>query len=260
MISQYPSAWDDPKHGDHGYIYVMDYTNAISRGKIAGASIFSSNGRYTTGASATNQKVHSAGDVNIAAGVQMSFVSSSANDAAAGTGLHTLIMSYIEQTTLAAKTESITLNGTTPVNSVATNIRFINSLTMTSAGSGGTNAGDITVTNGGITYGKMLTGASIQESSFRMIPAGKIFIPHDIIASSNSGTAAAQTIFRIINWSESVPLWIPSNSVGCQDGPIVINLRAGRAITAGSIIGIDFTTSKATQVTASIIGHLENSV
>lgn len=258
MISQYPLPWDDPKHGDNGFIYVMDYTNAISRGKISGASSFSSNGHYTAGVAVSNQPVHSAGVVNIASGVQMSFVSSSANDTAVGTGLRTLIMSYIEQTTLLSKTESITMNGTTPVLSVATNIRFINSLTMTSAGSGATNAGDITVTNGGTTYGKILTGAKIQESSFRMVPFGKIFIPHDIVASSNSGNAAAQTVFHVINWSEAIPFWIPSNAVGCQDAPIIINLRAGRAISAGSIIGIDFTADKATQVTGSLIGHLEN--
>lgn len=236
-----------------------DYLLDVSRGRITGASIFSSNGDYTSTGALTDFPVHEAGAVNISlTGVQLSFVSSSANDAAAGTGLRTLIMSYIEHSTLSSKTEIITMNGTTPVLTVATNIRFVNSLTMLTAGSGEKNAGAITATNGGLTYGAIAIGHKVQASSYRMIPTGKIFIPHEIVASSNSGTAAAQTVFHVVNWSTTIPYWIPSNAVGCQDGPIFIALKAGRAIPAGSVIGIEFSTDKATRVTASLIGHLEN--
>jgi hypothetical protein len=132
---------------------------------------------------------------------------------------------------------------------------------MLSADSGvitSSNVGTITATNGGTVYGEIDPGHKSQASSFRMIPAGKVFIPHEIIASSNSGTAAAQSVFHIINWSPSIPYWIPSNSVGCQDGPIVISLDSGRAIPAGNIIGIDMTSDKAATITGSIIGHIED--
>jgi hypothetical protein len=167
-------------------------------------------------------------------------------------------MGYIEHSTLAAKTEIITMNGTTPVLSVATNIRFINSLTMLSAGSGGRNAGAITVTNGGLTYGAMSIGHRVQASAYRMVPAGKVFVPHEIIASSNSDPVGAQAVFHIVNWSSSIPFWLPSNAIGCMDGPIVIPLKAGRMISAGGIIGVEVTLSKGAHVTASIIGHTEN--
>lgn len=232
------------------------------RGFVPGVASFSSNGHYTAGAAVTSIPVHSAGAVNIAAaaGVQMSFVSTSAQDGVGGTGIRTLSMSYIEAVTFAAKTEIITLAGLTPVLSVATNIRFINSLTMLSSGTPvvGVAAGTITATNGGLTYGQISLGARTQESSYRMIQTGKVFIPHEIVASSNSGTAAAQTIFHIVNYSDALPFWIPSNAIGCQDGPIVIPLSAGRPIPAGSIIGVDFSADKAAQVTASLIGHIEN--
>ena len=245
-------------NGYSDHLVVMSYRDALMIGAIPGATPFSSNGKEITTGAVTRLPVSTAGVVNIANGVQMSFVSSSANDAAAGTGLRTLVMSYIEQTTLAAKSEIITMNGLTPVLSVATNIRFINSLTMLTAGSGGTNAGAITVTNGGLTYGKIDAGNNVQFSSYRMVPAGKVFIPHDIIASSNSGAAAAQAIFQIVNWSPSIPYWTPSNAVGCQDGPIVIQLESGRSIPAGNVIGIEVTTDKAATITGSFIGHLEN--
>jgi hypothetical protein len=237
---------------------VMDYEAGIMRGLIDGASSFSSNGDYVASGAITDFPVHEAGAVNISlAGAQMSFVSSSADDSASGTGLRTLAVGYIEHSTLTAKTEIVAMNGNTPVLSVATNIRFINSLTMLSAGSGGKNAGAITATNGGLTYGAISIGHRVQASSYRMVPADKIFVPRLIIASSNSGTAAAQAIFHIVGWSSSLPFWIPSNAVGCQDGPIIIPLH-GRSIPAGSIIGVEATTDKAAHVTASIIGHLEN--
>lgn len=248
--------------GHHGAIVVMSYEAAIAHSLIEGASSFSSNGDYVASGAITEFPVHSSGAVNISlAGVQLSFVSSSAADAAAGTGLRTLSMSYIEHSTLAAKTETITMNGTTPVLSVATNIRFVNSLTMLTAGSGGKNAGAITATNGGLTYGGIIANHRIQESSYRMVPTGKVFFPDLIVASSNSAVnQAAQANFHVVVWSPSVPFWIPTNAIGCSDGPIVIPLKAGRPITAGSVIGVESTTDKAAHVTASIIGHLETAI
>lgn len=247
--------------GHHGTLVTMDYNAAIMHGLIAGASSFSSNGDYEELGAVTDFPVHDAGAVNISlTGVQLSFVSSSVNDAAAGTGLRTLSIGYIEHSTLLAKTETITMNGTTPVLTVATNIRFVNSLTMLTAGSGGKNAGTITATNGGLTYGAMTPGHRVQASSYRMTPAGKVFVPHEIVASSNSGAAATKAVFHIVTWSPSIPFWLPSNACGCQDGPIVIPLKAGRPISAGGIIGVEVTTDKAAHVTASIIGHLENAI
>jgi len=248
-----------PSIGESGVPIYMDYVDACMRGFIAGASSFSSNGHSSYALAVTGQPVHEAGAANISlTGVQLSFVSTSAQDSAAGTGVRTLIMSYIEHSTLAAKTEIIAMNGTTPVLTVAINIRFVNSLTMLTAGTGTAPAGTITATDGGITYGQIAVGHKVQASSYRMVPAGKVFVPHEIIASSNSGTAAAQAVFHIVNWSASLPYWIPSNAAGVQDGSIIISLKAGRAVPAGSIIGIEVTLNKGAEVTASIVGHLEN--
>lgn len=247
--------------GHHGAPVVMDYATAVAHGLIDGAAPYSSNGEYEAGGAVTDFPVHSAGAVNISlTGVQMSFVSSSVNDAAAGTGLRTLLMSYIEHSTLAAKTEVIAMNGTTPVLSVATNIRFINSLTMLTAGSGGKNAGAITVTNGGLTYGGIATGRRVQMSAYRMVPAGKVFYPDTVFASSNSGSAATKAVFHLVGWSPSVPYWLPSNAIGVQDSPFPVSLREGRGVTEGSVFGVEVETDKAAHLTASIIGRLENAI
>lgn len=245
--------------GHDGGLVTMSWPEAVSHGLITGATPFSTNGDYTAGGAVTDIPVNTAGAVNISlTGAQMSFVSTSVNDTAAGTGMRQLQMSYIEHGTLRSVTETITLNGTTPVLSVATNIRFINSLTGVSYGSGGKNAGVITATNGGLTYGHIATGYRVQKSAYRMIPTGKIFFPDEIVASSNSSGAAAAAVFTIVGWSPSVPFWTPTNSIGCQDGPLSITLQSGRGIVAGNVIGIEVTVDKATRVTASVLGRLEN--
>lgn len=71
-------------------------------------------------------------------------VSSSTNDTSAGTGARTLEVFGLD-TNYAEISETVTLNGTTPVNTV-NSYRFIERLHVLTAGSGGQNAGVITAT------------------------------------------------------------------------------------------------------------------
>lgn len=97
-----------------------------------------------------------------ASAAQRSMASASANDAAAGTGARTVRLTYFDGTGAGPFTEIVTLNGTTPVNTVATNIRFIESLVVLTVGSGGANAGIITLfgstAGGGGTVGTIGVG------------------------------------------------------------------------------------------------------
>lgn len=86
------------------------------------------------------------------AAAQRSIKSSSALDAAAGTGARTVVLTYYDNSLNGPNTETITLNGTTAVNTVATNIRFIEKMEVTTAGSTLSNQGTIslyTTTAGG---------------------------------------------------------------------------------------------------------------
>lgn len=76
---------------------------------------------------------------------QRSMASSSANDTSAGTGARTVEITYYDSSGNGPYTETITLNGTTAVNTVATNICYIESMTVMTAGTRGTNAGKITL-------------------------------------------------------------------------------------------------------------------
>ena len=79
---------------------------------------------------------------------QRSLVSSSAADSAAGTGARQVAVVYVNDAMTGQFTEVVTLNGTTPVNTVATDIRFIQHIRVVSVGSGGQNAGTISLYTG----------------------------------------------------------------------------------------------------------------
>jgi len=76
---------------------------------------------------------------------QRSIASSSASDTSAGTGARTVTITYYDQTGAGPYTETVTLNGTTAVNTVGTNICFIEKIVVASVGSGGSNVGTLTL-------------------------------------------------------------------------------------------------------------------
>lgn len=88
-------------------------------------------------------------------------VSSSANDASAGTGARTITVELIDGN-YAKSTVTVTLNGTTPVAITGTFIS-VNSVRVATAGSGGTNAGtiDIRTVSGSTVKSSISTGATL---------------------------------------------------------------------------------------------------
>lgn len=107
---------------------------------------------YVTTASAVTTAIRATAYTEQLTGSQRSFSSSSANDAAAGTGARTVILSYYDSTLTTLKTETVTLNGVSAVNTTNTDICFIEKIAVAQVGSGGGNAGTITLfaaTNGG---------------------------------------------------------------------------------------------------------------
>src|SRR3990172_7622115 len=107
-----------------------DYLTAIGTDKISGHAHFRTFGLRTGLSTAV------AGDdvwegtattipIPASAGEQMTIVSTSAADTLAGTGVQKVDVMYIDANGV-EQTEVVNLNGVTPVNTVATNIRFIN--------------------------------------------------------------------------------------------------------------------------------------
>jgi len=124
------------------------------------------------------------------AGEQMQVVSTSASDTAAGTGARIVMLHYIDAAG-DPKEENITLNGVTPVLTVATNIRFVQELHVISAGTNDLTVGTITISKAATpaqVYTQIQPATNQALNTARMVPAGKTLL---IDSFNVSGGAAA---------------------------------------------------------------------
>lgn len=106
--------------------------------------------------------------------MQMQVVSTSANDAAAGTGIRTVHIHYLDNLYVPQVTV-VTLNGLTPVLTTPTNILRVNGMHAMSIGTvNGVAAGDISIqaVGGAVTYGVLKTGLNRMRQAFYTVPAG----------------------------------------------------------------------------------------
>lgn len=107
-------------------------------------------------------------------GEQMTVVSESVNDTAGGTGIREVRMNYIEASGAMA-TEDIVMAGTTPVNTVATDIRFVNDLHAIDLGSNGVAEDHIKIYRAGESlrvYSMIAEGGNRSMVPLRMVPVG----------------------------------------------------------------------------------------
>lgn len=140
---------------------------------------------------------------------QRSLVSTSANDAAAGTGARTVKITYYTAAMTGPFTETVTLNGTTPVNTVATDICYIEKMEVLTAGSTGSNVGVISLK--AATGGGGVTVWSIAATDNRTFGAHH-YVPQDksaFITGFTAGIKGADTTGAIIR---AVPIPTGSNA------------------------------------------------
>lgn len=106
---------------------------------------------------------------------QRSVKSTSTSDTAAGTGAQTVTINYLD-TSFVSHSETVTLNGTTAVNTVGTNIAFIENMVVSTVGSGGGNAGTIQIftatAGGGSVWGSIAIGDNQTFWAHHYVPAG----------------------------------------------------------------------------------------
>jgi hypothetical protein len=124
------------------------------------------------------------------ANAQRSLVSSNANDTSAGTGARKVKVTYLDQTGAGPYTEIVTMSGTTPVNMTATNVCFVERMDVDKAGSGGKNAGIITLKTGtggtGTEIGSIAVGDNETFWAHHYTPAGGL-------STYITGTSVAHT-------------------------------------------------------------------
>ena len=121
---------------------------------------------------------------------KLEILSASANDTAAGTGARTFTLTGLDAN-FNAISEVLTLNGVTPVVTVNSYLR-VNNLSIATAGSGGSNAGDVTlrVQGGGATQGIARAGYGYAKTAIYTVPTGfTLFVTDLLFAVAGNGNA-----------------------------------------------------------------------
>lgn len=151
---------------------ILDFPLAVALGDVSGVESFRKfgmndvvgAGTYDIWPSATIRALPAAAGT-------VATVSTSAADAAAGTGARTVYLGGLDAN-YAEISETITLNGVTPVNSVQSYLR-INRTYVLTAGTGEVNTGDINFTIGGNLQSTIEAGQGQCHCTQYTVPAGK---------------------------------------------------------------------------------------
>jgi hypothetical protein len=251
------------------YTKFGSYEHEIARGNVKGAYPFSSYGKLTTTGAASDVLIqdHDGSTLLVppAPGVQMSIVSNSANDAAAGTGARTIVIEYLDGN-LDFSFELITLNGTTPVNTIATDIRWVQAMHVATAGSGGKAAGQIDLNYNGNTYSRIITNERTSHSSLRRVPRNKKLFITSIYAGSDSGSSASRVLVELLLTQingldqQETGLFYSQAGIALQDNSTTLSLNMPLPVEAGHIIGFNATCDKAATITAGFIGWIEDAM
>lgn len=238
----------------------------IARGHVTGSENYHAFGYYeTAGAVTTRTVLHPSPNWGIpsAAGSQITVVSSDPNDTAAGTGIRTVRIIYLDAT-YTPQTEDITLNGTTPVLTVATDIIFIQCSFALTFGSNTYAVGNISFSDGTYDISYISAGSLRCESSARMVPAGKRLVIKGMITGATSGTASASVIMRLVTSKfegvdySTTSAMFPLGGVGVQDNSVNVASPVPFSFGTGTVVAIEYVTDGKANVSGSWYGFLED--
>lgn len=143
--------------------------------------------------------------VNPASAIQMSVVSTSASDTVAGAGAQKVTIEYLDQNYV-EQTETVSLNGTTPVNTVATNILRVNYMYVSQVTSFDISAvGTISLTSvgGATTYSLILPNNNSSRQAIYTVPAGKHLHINHVQVSEGTASGAHFTKFLLVSNSRN---------------------------------------------------------
>ncbi|MCP4300876.1 MAG: hypothetical protein GY783_09850 [Gammaproteobacteria bacterium] len=179
------------------------------RGNVSGVTIMSAMGEFESGnVDADGEDVCRWEDfspsgpprlpIPAAAGEQMTVISENNNDRTGQNGVLTVRIHYLDATG-AEQTEDITMNGTTGVNTTATNIMFVNDMYALTVGSNGVSRGNIAIYKMGDTipntlYNMIAKGGNKSLVPHRMVPLAKTLYVMEWHAEEAQGK---RSVFRI---------------------------------------------------------------
>lgn len=174
----------------------------VSRGLVQNASRLQKVGYSAVIGNSFQTVWNEASVMTVPASASVLTVSSgSGSDTVGSTGAHTVNVSGLDANYVAIS-ETVTLSGQTGVSTVNSYLR-VNSLSVSTAGSGGSNAGVIYIGTGSIVSGKPSTiynsiavGFNASASAFTTIPAGNTGYLATILASTDTAGTQIQILTR----------------------------------------------------------------
>jgi len=169
------------------------WEQGVTLGRVGGHSRVAQYGHTPTAAAGTDVWEGASAYPFQAAATKLEILSSSASDTAAGTGARTFTIVGLDAN-FNVISEVITMAGVTPVQTTGTYLR-VNGLSIASAGSGNTNAGDVTlrVTGAGASQAIARAGFGYAKQAVYTVPAGFTLLVTDLLLEVG-GFAANQGI------------------------------------------------------------------
>lgn len=193
-----------------------------------------------------------------AAGV-VACVSDSADDAAAGTGARTITLRGVGAgPTFDVILESVTLNGTTPVNTIAS-FAFVNRIFVTSAGSGGKNVGLLSFSIGGDLTNVLAIGKNLSSTCLEMMPAAEVpgTFPHlssfTMFVGKQQNALVSMSIYSRVAALGEIELEAFNIPFSSNGAPIQVELTVPQFQQPGDTLGIRVLESSANSVLVAAI-------
>jgi hypothetical protein len=225
----------------------------IARGEVPGAKPFSAFGERITSGPVTDVPLWETGMPSTLAvpdSIQLAFAASAADT-------RRLKLVYLDGDLL-EQYETITLTGTTPVLTAATDIRFVNGLYSLD----GSAATTVTATSGGVTYARLNAGSVNFSQAIYRVPAGRRLMVNSLYAGAASGSSASRvvikaevTFFNGDSFAEQGILH-PVGGIALQDSAVTLPFGPF-PVPAGEIAALTFKCDKAADVVGGFFGWTE---
>jgi hypothetical protein len=227
----------------------------IARGNVPGSTPYSTFGERLVPSASENVVWETAmpATLTVPDNIQLTVVSSSASD----TGV--VVIKYLDGN-LFAQEERLTLTGTTPVTTSATDIRAINNVYSLS----GPVVGNIDFTSGGTRYAYISAGDVQFNTSLQRVPSNKRLMVQSIYGGAASGSSAARVVIKIetsfINGDSFADQGFlhPLGAVALQDSSTTLSSPNEFPIPGGEWVGFTAKSDKEATVTGGLFGYLED--
>lgn len=177
LVASYSQSQNDADKSDFETNYKSDANQRLASSVDVRFEDMTVTDGYTTTTSTGFSAIRATTYTEQSSNAQRSLVSTDTNDTSAGTGARTVKITYYDEDLAGPFTETVTLNGTTAVNTTATDICFIERMDVETVGSQLGNVGTIslmsTTGGGGSAVGSIAPGDNETNWVHHYIAAGK---------------------------------------------------------------------------------------